>query len=191
MEGKTNQPKILVGYASQTGNTRRVAEAIYSAVPEPKEIKPINEVASLEDYDLSFLGFPVHQMGPDKKARTFLETRVGNRSIALFITHMSPEEEPQLKDWIAKFVNASCGANILGVFNCQGQGSRLVKTIMRLSFNSQMRAWSRDDSSQGQPDAGRLERARAFAAEIMNGSYGGKKHGGKRAVLLGGAQIQA
>jgi len=160
--------KVLVAYMSRTGNTKKVAEAIYDAIPEPKEIRRVEDVTSLEGYDLSFLGFPMHALGPDKKVRTFLERHVKDKAIALFITHMAPEDYPPLQGWIQKFRDAAHGANIIGTFDCQGQVSRLVKTIMRITPNPQVRAWARDDSSQGQPDATRLERARAFANEIMN-----------------------
>ena len=33
--------KVLVAYMSQTGNTKKVAEAIYSVIPQPKEIKRV------------------------------------------------------------------------------------------------------------------------------------------------------
>lgn len=160
--------KVLVAYMSQTGNTKKIAEAIYDAIPQPKEIKRVEDVTSLEGYDLSFLGFPIHGYGPDKKARAFLETRVKDRAIALFVTHMAPEGTPLLQEWIQKFRDAAVGANIIGIFDCQGQVSRLIKTFMRLSLRSKERKWARLDSSQGQPDATRLERARTFANEIMN-----------------------
>jgi flavodoxin len=152
---------------SQTGNTKKVAEAIYGAIPEPKEIRRAEDATSLEGYDLTFLGFPTHAYGPDKKAKTYLETHVKDRTIALFITHMAPEDAPPLQEWIQKFRDAAVGANIVGVFSCQGQGSRLVKIIMRL-MSSEARAAARADTSQGQPDAARLERARTFANETMN-----------------------
>jgi flavodoxin len=59
--------KVLVAYMSRTGNTKKVAEAIYDAISQPKEIKRVEDVTSLEGYDLSFLGFPIHGFGPDKK----------------------------------------------------------------------------------------------------------------------------
>jgi flavodoxin len=149
---------------SQTGNTKKVAEAIYDVIPQPKEIKRIEDVTSLEGYDLSFLGFPMHNFGPDKQVKTFLKTHVKCRTIALYITHMSPEDAPPLQGWIQKFRDASVGANIVGVFDCQGQASPLIKTIMRIPFFFMRQA----DTSQGQPDVARLERARTFANEIMN-----------------------
>ena len=158
--------KVLIAYMSQTGNTKKVAEAIYDAIPQPKDIKRVKDVTSLEGYDLSFLGFPIHGSGPDKQAKTFLETQVKDRAIALFITHMAPEEAPPLQGWIQKFKDAAVGANIIGIFDCQGQASRLIKTVVRINPNPQVRASVR--ASQGQPDAARLERARTFANEIMN-----------------------
>jgi flavodoxin len=154
---------VLVAYMSKTGNTKKVAEAIYDEIPQPKEIKRIEDVTSLEDYDLAFLGFPTHAFGPDKKVKTFLQTHVKDRTIALFITHMAPEDAPPLPEWIQKFKDAAVGANIIGVFNCQGQlNSRLMKTIVRIRYPFQA------NSSQGQPDETRLERAKIFANEVIN-----------------------
>jgi flavodoxin len=158
--------KVLVAYLSQTGNTKKVAEAIYGAIPEPKEIKQVEDVTSLEGYDLAFLGFPIHASGPDKKVKTFLETHVKDRAIALFITHAAPEGAPPLQGWIQKFREAALGANIVGIFDCQGQASRLIRIIMRMSRSPGVRASAR--GSQGQPDATRLERARTFAVETIN-----------------------
>lgn len=158
--------KVLVAYMSQTGNTKKIAEAIYDAIPQPKEIKRVDDVTSLEGYDLAFLGFPIHASGPDKKAKAFLETHAKNRTMALFITHAATDGAPPVQGWIQKFRDAAVGANIVGVFECQGQASRLIKTIMLLNRNPGVRASAR--SSQGQPDASRLERVRTFANEIMN-----------------------
>ncbi len=77
---------------------------------------------------------------------------------------MSPEDAPPLQGWIQKFRDAAVGANIVGVFNCQGQASRLIKILMLIPFFLMRQA----DTSQGQPDAARLERARAFANGIMS-----------------------
>ena len=158
--------KVLVAYMSRTVNTKKVAEAIYEAIPQPKEIRRVEDVTSLEGYDLAFLGFPIHASGPDRHAESFLETHVKDRSIALFITHAAPDGAPPVQGWIQKFKEAALGANIIGVFECQGQASRLVKTIMLLNLSPQVRASAR--SSQGQPDATRLKRAKTFASETMN-----------------------
>jgi flavodoxin len=160
--------KVLVAYMSQTGNTKKIAEAIYGAIPEPKEIKRIEDVTSLEGYDLAFLGSPMRLTGPEKRMKTFLEKHVKDRTIALFTTHMAPESNPRLQERFRKFRDAAVGANILGFFNCQGQASRGIKIFMRLSLNPRLRAAAKADSSKGQPDATRLERARTFANETIS-----------------------
>ncbi len=159
--------KVLIAYMSQTGNTKKVAEAIYGEIPAPKEIKRVEEVTSLEGYDLAFLGFPMHIFGPDEQVVNFLKSHVKDRTIALFITHASPEDAPPLQGWIQKFKDAAVGANICGVFDCQGELSQQVKTAMLSHPDPQVRAWAQADESQGQPDATRLERARVFARETM------------------------
>ena len=45
--------KVLIAYMSWTGNTKKVAEAIYDAIPQAKEIKQVEDVGSLEGYDLA------------------------------------------------------------------------------------------------------------------------------------------
>jgi len=161
------QTRVLVTYQSQTGNTKKVAEAIFDALPEPKEKKPIKEAESLEGYDLVFLGFPVHGGGPNKKARSYLENNTKDKQIALFITHAAPETAPEIPETIQNFRDASCEAEIVGVFNCQGQLSGIVKALMRIAPAPHVREWARFDNSKGQPDAGRLEKAATFAASVM------------------------
>jgi flavodoxin len=160
---------VLVAYLSQTGNTKKVAEAIYSVIPTPKEMTRIEDITSLESYDLSFLGFPIQGWGgPDEPVTHFLTTHVKDRTIALFITHAAPEDAPPLQGWIQKFKDAAVGANIVGVFDCQGELAQQIKDAMLKHPNPENRAWAEADTSQGQPDATRLTRAKEFAREIMN-----------------------
>ena len=161
------ETRKLVAYQSRTGNTKKVAEAIFKALPEPKEIKPIKEVNSLEDYDLVFLGFPVHGEGPNPKAKAYLENNTKGKQIALFITHAAPEDAPEMPASIQKFKDAAIGADIVDVFDCQGQLSRIIKTVMSVMPNPQIREWARKDTSQGQPDASRLEKAAVFAKGVI------------------------
>ena len=159
--------RILVTYQSQSGNTKKVAQAIYEAIPEPKEIKPIQEAQYLKEYDLIFMGFPVHGSGPNSKARTYLENNTKSKQIALFITHAAPEDAPEMPESIQKFCDAAAEANIIDVFHCQGQLSSIVKTVMRFAPDPQIREWAKTDKSKGQPDAIRLEKAAFFAKRVL------------------------
>jgi len=160
--------KVLVAYNSITGNTKKVASAIFNEIQVEKEVKRVEEVTSLEGYDLSFLGFPMEWFGPSEKVKQFLENYTKGKTIALFITHASPEEGGVvLEGWLENFKQAASNANLIGLFNCQGQLSQQIKQFMSSHSNPDYRRWAERDTSQGQPDAARLENARRFAAEII------------------------
>lgn len=162
--------KVLVTYATQTGNTKKVADAIFQELPGDKEIKPLAEVSGVEGYDLVFIGTPIERFGPNPAVKEFLETKVNGKDVALFVTHASPEEGgPELEKWLTVCRDSAAGANVVGLFHCQWQLSEMVKGFMLKSPDPKLQAWARADNSQGQPDASRLERARAFAREIMQG----------------------
>ena len=164
--------KALVAYMTKTGNTRKVAEAILEGIDAEKEIKPVDEVSTLEGYDVAFLGFPIHQMGPDKKTVKLLKKHcAGGRKVALFITHASPEDGPDLPPMLDKFMQAAGGAEIVDMFHCQGELAKGIKRFMSIWPNAQFRKWAREDNSQGQPDASRIERARSFAREVMKKNF--------------------
>jgi flavodoxin len=161
--------RVLVAYMTSTGNTKKIAEAIYSEIATEKEIKPVREVQNLEGYDLAFLGFPTHGYGPDKKTKEILGRLCTKGSrIALFVTHGAPENEPEVPEWIAKFRQAAANAELVGVFNCQGQLAKSAKLIMSISPNKKLRADAKKDNSFGQPDATRIDRARSFAKETIS-----------------------
>jgi flavodoxin len=153
--------KALVAYLSSTGNTKKIAQAIYDEITWDKNIMTVNEVQDIGSYDISFLGFPVHGYGPDKKTREFLKKHcTDGRNIALFITHAAPEEEPELPETLAKFKQAAAGADLRGVFDCQGELAKGVKFFMKIAPNKKLRSQAKMDNSKGQPDAARVEKAR-------------------------------
>lgn len=160
--------KVLVTYLSNTGNTRKVAEAIFEEIKDEKEMVPIDMVDSIDGYDITFLGFPIKQMGPDKKTKKFLNKHcIDNRNIVLFITHAAPEDSPDLPPMLDKFRNEASKANIVGMFDCQGELSKTIKRIMAIMPNADLRRWAKEDNSFGQPDETRIERARVFVKDVM------------------------
>ena len=161
--------KTLVAYLSQTGNTKKVAEAIYGEIDGPKDVMPFSQINSLDGYDIAFLGFPVHGEGPDKKEVGLLEKYcTGGKKVALFITHASPEGADETKGWLKKFEQAARCATIVDTFDCQGQLAGGIKFFMSIWPNATYRRWAKADNSHGQPDEARLERARAFSRDVMN-----------------------
>jgi flavodoxin len=160
--------KILVAFMTKTGNTKKIAEAIFGEIPGDKEIRPVEEVESLDGYDVAFLGFPIHQEGPDKKTASLLEKHCRKgRKIVLFITHAGPEGAPDLQPMLEKFRQAARDAELVDMFDCQGELAKSVKRIMSIMPKAKFRKWAREDNSQGQPDQTRIDRAKAFARDVM------------------------
>jgi len=57
---------------------------------------------------------------------------------------------------------------VVDLFDCQGQLAQNIKELMLKSDRADLRTWAQMDNSQGQPDASRLARARAFGKEIIS-----------------------
>ena len=160
--------KVLVGYMSQTGNTKKVAEAIFSQVQADKEIKSLDEIQSLEGYDLAFIGLPRQGFAPANDAKVFLEQHCAGKKLALFVTHAVPEGYEELPGWLDKCRDAAAAGNVVGCFDCQGELAEPIAEVLKQSGDPKMVGFGEmRPSTMGQPDEARLERARAFAREVM------------------------
>lgn len=165
MNGKT-----LVGYMSQTGNTKKVAEAIYNSIQGDKTIANLNEIENLEGYDVAFIGYPIIQEGPPAGAVSFLAEHGQGKKIALFITHGAGLGLPPLQDWLQKCRDTADNVELLGLFNCQGEVCQKVRDMMAASDDPKLQMYAKMVGlADGQPDEENLERAREFAKGIMEG----------------------
>jgi flavodoxin len=159
---------VLVTYFTQTGNTKKVAEAIYDEISEAKEIRELAAVENLEGRDLSFVGFPIMAFGPAKPAKEFLAAHAAGKRVALFITHASPEDSEPLEEWLAACREVAAETDLVGVFNCQGELAESIADLLANNEDPQIRAFAEGRSQTvGQPDEARLEKARGFAREII------------------------
>lgn len=162
--------KTLVTYVSNTGNTRKVAEAIYGEVPGEKEFEELSGVESLEAYDLVFIGFPINAGGPNPTAREFMENNVAGKTVAVFTTHGAPEDHEDVAGWLAACREAATGADLLGLFDCQGEVDQAIIDFLLKADDPKLRVFGEAGASgegKGQPDESRIERAREFAREVV------------------------
>lgn len=167
--------KVVVAYMSQTGNTKRVAEAIFQTIEAVKEIKALPELGSLEGYDVAFIGFPLQGGQPVGEARNFLERHTEGRSVAIFVTHAAPEDYVGIEECLGKCKAAAVGANVLGVFDCQGELSEFIADFMSKSGDPELvEAAKQRSATVGQPDGARLERARVWARNVLT-SYSSER----------------
>ena len=134
---------VAVRYCSRTGNTRKLAQAIASALgvrPETVEV-PLSEKT-----EIVFLGSAVYAAGVDESVKRFLRTnkdKIG--TLYCFSTAaLIPSTYPQIKK-----LAAENGITIASQeFHCRGAFSLLHK---------------------GRPNSADLEAAAAFAKSAANG----------------------
>ena len=82
--------KVLVAYFSETGNTEKLAKAVFEAVEaSEKEILPIQEDTGADGYDVVFIGFPVHSHSVPGKVEAFAKKLADGQKVAYFATHGS------------------------------------------------------------------------------------------------------
>lgn len=159
-------PNILVVYASWTGNTKKVAEAIHEELEGNTTLKPVDEAVPLDDFALIFIGFPVHSHSVPFKVEELLRKIPPGKKIALFSTHGSLTGSRLSREALEHASALASKAKILGTFSCRGKVSLQAMEVLRKS--PEHNAWvNMAASAQTHPDAHDLEDARAFARWVM------------------------
>ncbi len=113
--------KNLVVYSSKTGNTKKLAEALYEFLPEGKEIKPVAEAPDPNDYSFVAVGFWIKGGEPDPDAQEYLKKIQDEREIVLFATHAAPPESEHVKNAMRIAKELAHKARIIGTFTCLGE----------------------------------------------------------------------
>lgn len=158
---------ILVAYHSETGNTRKVAEAIHAALRHTRKmILPIDKADDLADFDLIFCGFPVQHHGVPAKMVHFLKSIPAGKKIALFASHGSLRGGEKALSAFYAALSLLPGNTVIGTFGCRGQVK--AQMIDEWMESPQHQAWAREAlSANGHPDAVDLEDAASFAQDIL------------------------
>ena len=159
---------FLVTYMSETGNTRKVARAIYEELPDSKDICPLDAIESLNGYEVIFVGFPLHSFGPPEKVRQFIKTHAMHKKVALFVTHASSEDYREMPLWLKKCRRTARGTDFLGMFNCQGEMASDMIEFLKHSPDKRLRFFGAyGPLTKGLPSEDDLCRAREFARRII------------------------
>ena len=159
--------KVLVAYYSDTGNTQKVADAIYDAVGESeKEICLAKEASNLSDYDLIFCGFPVQSMGLPGKMEEFVKGIPEGKKVAFFATHGSLRGGALAITAFFAALSLSKNLKVMGTFGCRGVVKQAI--IDALLKKAEHRGWALEaQSAMGHPDEADLEDAKAFAKTMV------------------------
>jgi flavodoxin I len=169
--------KVLITYLSQTGNTEKIARAIYeeSSPANEVETKKLEEVnpENLSGYNLLFIGSPIHAgnlSGPVKDFLGRLQTPSGTK-LAGFLTHAGAAYPDQIMSkFIEPFKTASEKNSLkyLGCFSCQGFLNPAIHEMVKKGQNLTDEQWAeRVKEMTGHPDAEDLNKARVFTKEVL------------------------
>lgn len=158
---------ILVAYYSETGNTRKVAEAIFNKLRHTqKRLLPVDQVEDPAFFDLIFCGFPVQHHSLPAAAVHFLRLLPTGKMVALFSTHGALRGGEKALSAFYAATSILHGRTVIGTFDCRGQVKpQLIDEWMEAP---QHQAWAREAlSANGHPDAVDLEDAALFAEDIL------------------------
>ena len=113
--------KSLVIFSSQSGNTRKLAEAAFAALPEPKKICSVDDAPeSLDDFEFIAAGFWLQGGKPDAKSAELL-SRIGKRKLFLFATHGAAKGSALARNAMDAAVKLAQDAELAGTYSCQGE----------------------------------------------------------------------
>jgi len=158
--------KALVTYYSVTGNTEKLARAIYEAIHVDKELLPVQEVKSTKGYDIIFVGFPVQAHSVPAKLIPFFRGLTAGQNVALFCTHGSLRGGQLPKQALEHAVGLATGAKIVGTFGVRGRVSE--KVIDALMKQVEHRAWAEEaQGAHEHPNETDLTDGKEFARGVL------------------------
>jgi flavodoxin I len=155
--------KALVTYYSESGNTEKLAQAIYDGIElSEKDILPIGEVKDIGGYDLIFCGFPVQASSLPGKAESFIRNIPQGKKLALFATHGSLRGGQLAITAFYYAMSLAPKATILGTFGCRGEVKPgIIEALMK---KPEHKGWAIEArSAAGHPDKADLADGKEFA----------------------------
>jgi flavodoxin len=155
----------LVVYSSQTGNTRKLAEAVFEALPGEKSIYPVDEAPDPSDYGFIAVGFWLMAGKPDPKASEYLG-KIGKKPLFLFATHGAGAGSDDAIHGMASAKSLAAESDIRGTYSCQGEVN--PKILEKASKKPEPPGWLADaPDAIGHPNSADIEALNYQLAELL------------------------
>ena len=111
----------LVVYSSMTGNTKKIAEAIFQVLPKGSEIFSVEEAPPADNYEKVAIGYWADKGTADKKAMEYLN-KVTDAQVFIFATLGAYPDSEHARNVLARGAALlGEGCTVLGDFICQGK----------------------------------------------------------------------
>jgi len=158
--------KSLIVYSSQTGNTRKLAEAVFEALPGEKALYPVDEAPDPSEYDFIAIGFWLMGGKPDPKSGEYLG-KVGEKPLFLFATHGAGVGSDHAIHGMALAKSLASESDIRGTYSCQGEVN--PKILEKASKKPEPPVWLADaPDGNGHPNAADIEALNYQLAELIS-----------------------
>jgi flavodoxin len=157
--------KALVAYHSESGNTEKLAKAIYESITAPdKKIATIAD-ADPSGYDVIFVGFPVQASTVPGKVESFIKRIPEGKMLAFFVTHGSLRGGQLAITALYYAFSLALNRTVLGSFGCRGEvKAGIIESLLK---SPEHKAWAMEaQSAAGHPDDADLADGKQFA-ELM------------------------
>jgi flavodoxin len=158
--------RSVVVYSSQTGNTKKVAKAIFEILPDMKILCSIEDAPAIDDNDFLALGFWIDRGFPDAKAQRYMKTLRGKR-IGLFGTLGSYHDIDYVVDCLTRAKKLLKNNSILGSFICQGKIAPEVLEMIAKTTPLTPEHWARIQEAEQHPNAEDLLNAQETFRTIL------------------------
>lgn len=179
--------KVLVVYYSETGNTEKIARAIYEEASKEHEahLKKVKEVTAdiLNSYDLVFLGSACHSTDLAAPVKRILEAlpKSPRFKLAGFLTHSvpCPEDSARTRNlfnrWAGKCrlsfekISKEKQIDFKGYFNCQGVPSPPIQEFIKNEVIVSTDEWKAYmEEVRKHPSPKDLQKAKGFTREVLS-----------------------
>ncbi len=112
--------KTLIVYSSKSGNTRKLAEAVFDFLPGEKILKPVIERPDPAEYDFVVIGFWLQAGKSDPASCEYLE-KLAPSNVFLFATHGAATDSAHARNAMEVAKELVGTSKFFGSFNCQGE----------------------------------------------------------------------
>ena len=143
--------KALVVYSSKSGNTKKLAEALFETLQCEKKLTSIADNPDPSGYDFVAVGFWLMGGQPDPATQDFLP-KIGEKEVFLFATHGAAKDSDHAQNGLNKAKQLAAPARICGIFSCPGQVSEEI--LEKASKKEPKPVWFADaPAAKGHPNA--------------------------------------